>query len=272
MRKVFFVFALFLTAYAISAQRLPTVGILAFTAGAGMSEADAAEAARQVTEELSSWGAMTVYSGDRAEEGEYLVRGQVSRQNNRVVLSGTTSIAGTGRSLNNSREEASTLSAISFVSFCAQLAENIPFPNYLLGTWRSTIDMIDGPVSCVLEFRSDRTIRVVQYDTWEHNGTNILKYQGIGTGTYTYAGYLRRTVTVNGRNLQSDATVGVNLNLEDTLPKYASLNEGNLRLLFDEGRVNFELVSGNLPCGDNYTGPSVYPNENIFYTRFRKIQ
>jgi hypothetical protein len=161
---------------------------------------------------------------------------------------------------------------MSYESFCAKVAENIPFPNYLLGKWRSTIDMSDGPVTCILEFLSDRTIKVEQYDTWEHNGTNSLKYQAIGTGTYTYAGYLRRNVTIGGRTIQTDATVGINMSLEDALPKYEVIGVGGLRVLFNESKSSFEFVSGALPCGDNFTGPSIYPNKAVYYSRFNKIQ
>jgi hypothetical protein len=267
-----FVFIFFISAFSVWAQRLSTVGIIPFEAGAGANPADAAEATRQVIAELDSWGSMTVLSGNDARNAEYLVRGQVSRQNNRLILTAATSLGSTGRLLNNSREEAAAMNAISFVSFCAQIAENVPFPNYLLGRWRSTLNTSDGPVTCIMEFRSDRTVNVIQYDTWEHKGTNSLKYQGIGSGTYTYAGYLRRTVTLSGRQIQSDATVGINLALEDALPKYEKINSAGLRVLFDESKNSFELVSGSLPCGENYGGTSVYPSQNVFYTSFIKIQ
>ena len=276
MKKAVFVSILFVTALLAFAQgtpRLSTVGILPFeTSGAGLSAGDAAEATRLVTAELSSWGLITILPADQARSGEYLVQGQISRQNNQIVLTAATSETRSGRTLNTSKEQAPALGAVSMDSFCAQIAENIPFPNYLLGKWRSTIDMIDGPVTCIMEFRSDRTVRVEQYDTWEHNGTNSLKYQGIGTGTYTYAGYLRRTVTVGDRQIQADATVSINLTLEDALPKYTSVSSGGLRVLFNDSKSAFELAAGAIPCGDNYSGPSVYPNESVFYTKFTKIQ
>jgi hypothetical protein len=272
MKKTVFIFILFISSLSVWAQRLSTVGIMPFEAGAGANPAEAAEATRQVIAELVSWGSMTVLSGNDAGSGEYVVRGQVSRQNNRLILTAATSLASTGRLLNNSREEAAAMNAVSFVSFCAQVTENIPFPNYLLGRWRSTINTGDGPVTCIMEFRSDRTINVIQYDTWEHKGTNALKYQGIGSGTYTYAGYLWRAVTISGRQIQSDATVGINLTLEDALPKYEKINAGALRVLFDDSKNSFELVSGSLPCGENYGGTSVYPGQNVFYTSFTKIQ
>ena len=262
---IFLVFTL--SAYG---QRLATVGILPFEAS-GVSAGEAAEATRLVIAEMSSWGIMTVLTGDEAEKGEYLVRGQVSRQNNRIVFSAATVLRSSGRTLNNSKEEGSSVGGVAITAFCAQVAENIPFPNYMLGKWRSTIDMLDGPVTCILEFRSDRTVRVEQYDTWEHNGTDILKYQAIGSGTYSYAGYLRRTVTIGGRTIEADATVGVNLNLEDALPKYVKIEQGGLRVLFNEAKTYFELVSGSLPCGDNFTGPSVYPSNRVFYTKFTKL-
>ena len=274
-RAVFFLFisTLFISAFPVYAQRLSTVGILPFEAsGGGVSPADAAEVTRLVVAELSSWEIMTILSGEQANSAEYLVRGQIARQNNQIVLSAATSLASSGRTLNNSRAEGASLGAISMETFCAQIAENVPFPNYMLGVWQSTINMPDGPINCILEFRSDRTVNVRQYDTWEHNGTDSLKYQAIGNGTYTYAGYRRRTVTVSGRTIQADATVGVNLSLEDALTKYETVSEAGLRVLFNEARSSFELVSGALPCGDNFTGPSIYPSQEVFYTRFTKIQ
>ena len=166
------------------------------------------------------------------------------------------------------------MNAVSFEDFCGSIAENIPLPNYLLGKWRSSLTTSDGPVTCILEFKTGGVVSVLQYDTWEHRGTNSLKYQGIGSGTYTYAGYaVPRTVTVGGRQIQSNATVGINLELEDALPKYEKLNIAGLRVLFDDdSKSSFQLVYGNLPCGDNYAGTSVYPTKDVFYTRFTKIQ
>ena len=273
MKRAIFCFLLCLPAISAFSQRFSTVGILPFTVSAGgVNAADAAEATRQVIAELNSWGMLTVVTGENAGSAEYVVRGQISRQNNQIILRADTVLGSTGRTLNSSREQAATLGAISFVSFCAQIAENVPFPNYLLGRWRSTIDMPDGPVTCVMEFSSNRTVKVIQYDTWEHNGTNSLKYQAIGNGTYTYAGYLRRNVTVGGRTIQADATVGINLNLEDALPKYVKVDERGLRVLFDDSKSSFELTSGGFPCGDNLTGPSIYPSQRVYYTRFIKIQ
>lgn len=262
-----------MTSLYVYSQRLSTVGILPFEpTGSGVGPAEAAEATRMIIAELSSWGTMTVLSGAEAGNGEYLVRGQVSRQNNQIVLSAATLEGRTGRLLNNSKEQASSLEAISAESFCEQITENVPYPNYLLGTWQSTINMIDGPVICIMEFRSDRTVQVRQYDTWEHNGTNSLKYQAIGKGTYTYAGYRQRTVVIGGRELQVDATIGVNLTLEDALPKYTSVGRNGIRALFDDSKTNLELLSAGLPCGDNFSGPSVYPGETVAYTKFSKIQ
>ena len=276
MRKTNFILILLLAAVPVFSQtqvRLATLGILRFTvSGAGVSEADAAEVTRLVTNELTSWGTITILTGDRAKEGEYTVSGQVSRQNNQFVISAVTTEARTGKALSNSREQAPALDSISIVSLCTKIAENVPFPNYLLGKWRSTINMADGPVVCILEFSSNRTVKVQQFDTWEHNGPNILKYQGIGTGTYSYAGYLRRTLNIDRREIQADATVGVNLKLEDSLPKYKTVSAGGLRVLFDDSKNSFEIVYGGIPCGDNLSGASVYPSANVYYTRFVKIQ
>ena len=271
----FFFFLLTFSAFAqsVPSTRLPMVGVMPFEAsGAGVTAADAAEATRLIINELVSWELMNVVSGGDAGNAEYLVRGQISRQNNRIVLSATTTLVSSGRNLNSSREEGTQLSAISMESFCAKITENVPIPNFLLGKWQSTINMVDGPITCIIEFLSNRTVQVQQYDTWEHNGTDSLKYQGFGTGTYTYAGYRRRTVNVGGRNIYSDATVGVSLTLEDALSLYESVNVTGLRVLFNDSRTSFEFVSGALPCGQNKSGPSVYSSENVFYTTFSKIQ
>ena len=272
MKLKAFVLFLFIT-FPVFAQRISTVGILPFeVSGDGVSPADATEAARQVAAEFRSWGALTVLTGVEADGAEYLVRGQISRHNNRIVLDATTSLRGSGRVLNTSKEEAASLNAISFVSFCAQIAENIPFPNYLLGKWRSSIDMPDGPITCIMEFRPDLTIQVEQYDTWEHSGTDSLKYQGIGAGNYTYTGYYRRTVNVGGRQVTTDATVGIVLTLEDALSIYTTIDVGGVRVLYNDSKSSFDFVSGALPCGENHSGPSIYPSENVFYASFVKIQ
>ena len=270
MKKMIFFVIFSMAAFSAFAQRLATVGILPFEAGAGANANEAAEATRLVVAELVSWDLMTVLSGGEAQGGEYIVKGQISRQNNIVILTATTSLA-SGRALNNSREEGAQLGAVSMESFCAQIAENVPLPNYLLGKWQSTINMIDGPVTCIMEFRSDRTVNVQQFDTWEHTGVESLKYQGIGAGTYTYAPYRRRTVNVGGRSVQADATVGINLALEDALPSYEAISLTGMRVLYNDSRSSFELVSGGIPCGDNRGGSSVYASENVFYTRFTKI-
>ena len=272
MKLKILVFFLFIT-FPVFAQRLSTVGVLPFeVSGEGVSQVDAVEATRRVVAELRSWGALIVLTGEETDGAEYLVRGQVSRQNNQIVLDAATSLRGFGRVLNNSKEAAASMGALSFVSFCVQIAENIPFPNYLLGKWRSTIDMPEGPITCIMEFRDDRTILVEQYDTWEHSGTDSLKYQGFGSGNYTYTGYYRRMINVSGRQVTADATVGIALTLEDALTKYTSVNVGGVRVLYDDSKNSFELVSGALPCGENYSGPSIYPDENVFYTSFVKIR
>jgi len=282
MKKLFLINIIFIAALPVFAQKIYTVGILPFEVlGNGVSTEDAEEATRLVIAELSPCKTLTIVSGDQAKSSDYLVRGQIMKlspmlstgQNSQIVLSALTQQVSSGRTLNTSKEQGASLSAISMFSFCAQLTDSIPYPNYLLGKWRSTIDMIDGPVTCIMEFRSDRTVRIDQYETWEHNGTDSLKFQAIGTGTYTYAGYhLPRSVTVKGQRIQTQAVMGINLTLEDALPKYNKVSASGLRIAFDDSKNNFELVNGGMPCGDNYTGPSVYPSASVFYTKFSKTQ
>ena len=273
MRKTILVFIFFITALSGFAQRIFTVGVLPFEAsGEGVYPGDAAEAARLIQTELSPITTLTILPAEQAANGDYLIKGQLTLRNNQIVLSATITQASTGRTLNTVREQGSSLSAISMFSICAQLTDYIPYPGDFLGKWQSTIDTNDGPVTCIMVFRSDRKAEVEQYDTWEHNGTNSLKYQAIGSGTYTYAGYRRRNVTSGGTTALSDAVASINLKLEDALPKYITVAAGGLRILFDESHSSFEFVYGGLPCGDNHSGPSVYPGERVFYTRFSKIQ
>jgi len=272
-KKTALIFALFIFAFPVFSQGIPTMGILPFTAGTGATAADAEEVTRRVIAELSPVTTLSFLTGAQAENADYLIRGQIVRQNNQFIVTATTSETSTGRVLNNAREQAATVAAIPMFSFCAQATDNVGIPNYLLGRWRSTIDMIDGPVTCILEFRPNRVVYVQQYETWEHNGTDSLKYQAIGTGTYTFTAYhLRRTVTVGGRSIQTQAGLNIELTLEDALPRFESINVSGLRLVFDESRNSFELVNAGLPCGDNFSGPSVYPSATVYYTRFTKIQ
>ncbi|MCL2129951.1 MAG: hypothetical protein FWH35_06315 [Treponema sp.] len=276
MRNKIFILLYMISSLAVFAQvtvRIPTVGILPFeTSGTGVNAGEAGEATRLVVSELASWGFMTILEGSQAESAEYIIKGQITRQNNQVILSAVTSESRTGRNLNNSTERGASLSAISIESFCTSLTENVPFPNYLAGKWQSTINMTDGPVTCIMEFLSNRTVKVEQYDTWEHDGTNSLKYQAIGEGSYSYAGYRRRTVNISGREILADATIGINLSLEDALPKYTAISRSGIRVLFDESKNSFELVNSGFPCGDNNGGASVYSSASVAYTRFTKIR
>ena len=229
-------------------------------------------ATTRVTEELNSWRLMNLFTGERAGNADYLIRGSVSRLGDQIVLTATTIQRSTGRVLNTSRQAGTAINTLMVESFCEQLASYIPIPNFLLGTWQTTINLVDGPVLCIMEFLDDRTVRVHRFDTWEHNGTNSLVYHGIGSGTYTYLGYRRRNVDLGGQQVIADATIGINLRLEDALPEYISVNISGLRVLFDDARNNFEITYGAIPFGNNFSGPSVYPGERLFYTSFTKIQ
>jgi TolB-like protein len=272
MKNPLFILFLFIFTLPVFAQRLVTVGVVPFeTSGDDLAAGFAADVTRQVIAELMSYGTINVLSEDQAVNADYVVRGQVARQDTQIVLSATTSEGRSGRVLNTSRAQGLNLAVISIASFCAQIVEHISLPNYLLGRWRSTIDTIDGPLTSILEFHADRTVWVEQYDTWEHHGTNSLRYQAIGTGSYTYAGYVRRTVNIGNREIRTDATVSISLNLEDALPRFSYINARGLRVLFNDDRSSFELVYGDLPCGENHSGTSVFPTRHVSYTRFTKI-
>jgi hypothetical protein len=275
MKKIVLMWLFWGIAAGVFGQRLSTVGIPPFEAAQGVNGADAANLTRQVIDELSSWGTLNIVEGAAAESAEYIVRGKLVRQGALFVLSAVT--LRSGRTLNESKEQAAAVSGISVFSFCAQVVENVPYPNYLLGKWRSNISTPEGPVVCVMEFRSDRTVRVEQYDTWEHRQNHALKYEGYGSGTYAYAGYLRRTMNIrdgrgNTRQSPVDATVSLNLKLEETLPEQTTVNLSGLRVLFNDSKTAFELLNAGLPCGRNYDGPSVYPSDVIAFVQFTKIQ
>jgi len=253
------------------AQRIPVVGIMPFTTeNRTITPEDAANVTRLVIEELTSWGMNIVSGGNGAE---YIVQGTLSRQGSAFVLTGQTIEAKSEKMLNESKEQASALKDISIFTFCTKIIEMVPFPNYLLGKWQSSLNMPDGPVVCIIEFKSNRTITVERYDTWEHRQRNSLRYEGYGTGNYSYAGYYnRRTMTVNSQTIRIDASANIYLKLEETLPEQTNVSQSRLGLLFSEDKNSFEIIGGALPCGRNYDGNAVYPSATIGFTRFTKIR
>jgi TolB-like protein len=269
-KLLFFLFFI-ISLSTVFAQRIPSVGILPFEiSGTGVTAADAQNLGERVISELNSWGTLRVVQGETG--AEFIIRGTLSRQGNNFILSASTTDAGTGRVLNEYNEQSRILSDISVSAFCAKAVEMVPLPNYLLGTWQSVIALSDGPVVCIIEFRSDRTVRVERYDTWEHRQRNVLRYEGFGTGTYTYTGFANRIINVGGRQVRIDANININLTLEETLPDQSSVNQTGLSLVFNSGRTAFEIVNGILPCGRNFDGPSVYHSDVLGFTQFTKIR
>jgi len=271
MKKNILVFFLFiLLIYPVFAQRLPVVGVMMFEAGSGVSGMDAADVTNNVISELSSWGTINVVYG--AAGADYIIRGSLVRQSGSFLLSGLTVNTQSEEVLNTFREQANIISDISIFSFCLKAVERVPFPNYLLGTWQATLNMPDGPIVCIMEFRSDRTVRVERYDTWEHRRNNALRYEGYGSGTYSYVGYANRLINVNSQQVRIDATISLNLTLEETLPDQTSVNQSGLSLVFNSDRNTFNFVNGSLPCGTNHDGPSVYPSASLGFVSFTKIR
>jgi TolB-like protein len=273
MKRAFlFVFLIIFALGAVFAQRVPAIAIMPLEATGGRVTTDeASRITEQVVSELKSWGSLNVL---QAEAGaEYVVRGTLSRVGNNFVLEADTLDARSNKKLNGSKEQAASLAELSIFSFCSNVVQSVPLPNYLLGTWQSTINMPDGPVVCIIEFKSDRTARVERYDTWEHKKNNSLRYEGYGTGNYSYAGYfVRRTMTVNSQQILIDAMTNFNLTLEETLPEQTSVSQSRLGIQFNAGRNAFEIIGGSLPCGRNYDGAAVYPSAYIGFTSFTKIR
>ena len=263
-------FLLFFSLSFVFAQNMPAVGILPFeTTSGGVTSADAINLTNRVIEEFNSWGTLNVIQGETG--AGFIIRGTLSRQGNNFVLAATTSDS-SGRILNEYNEQARALNDISIPMFCAKAAERVPLPNYLLGTWQALITMPDGPVVCIIEFRADRTIRVERYDTWEHRQGNALRYEGFGTGTYTYTGFANRVITVNAQQVRVNAVVNINLTLEETLPDQTEVSQRGLNLAFNGDRSAFEIVNGLLPCGRNFDGPAVYHSAVLGFSQFRKIR
>lgn len=272
MRKFSLILLYFVAVANIAfAQRFPVVGIIPIeAAGTGVTSEQAEEFTSQVIAELNSWGTLTVVDGENAE---FVVRSTLSRQGNNFVLSAETIETRTGRRLSTTTEQAASLNDISVFAFSTGIIEGVPVPNYLIGTWQSIINMRDGPLVSIIEFRADRTVRVERYDTWEHRQGNSLRYEGFGTGTYSYAGFFSpRTMTINNQPVQIDAMLNIHLRLEETLPEQAVISRNRLGIIFNSDKTSFELVGGHLPCGRNYDGPSVHPSAVIGFTHFTRIR
>ncbi|MDR2403308.1 MAG: hypothetical protein LBD78_04700 [Spirochaetaceae bacterium] len=273
------VFVLFvLSAGTAFAQRVSSIAVFPFEAPeGGFTPAELAAVTGQVLAELRSWGTLTIVEGGSAD---YQVRGQLSKTDKGVALSAITVDGKTERTLNSSREQAADLNALGgrIFSFCAQVVEQVPFPNYLLGKWRSVITLEDGILTCLVEFKSDRTVIFEQFDSYEHRNGSALKYQGFGRGSYAYTGHVRRTLALKDakgvvyREAPIDGSVSFTVSLEDTLPKFTAINQNRISLFFNEDKSSFELVSAGLVCGDNYDGPRIYPQSVIAYRDFTKIQ
>jgi len=270
-----YLFVILILTFALSAafaQRVPVLAVMPIEAtNRGVTPDEAANLTRQIIAELTSWGTLNIVQVEAGSD--YIIKGTVSQLANNIVLSAVTIETRSGKTLGETKEQAGAVKDIQIFTFCARAVDKVPLPNYLLGTWQSTLNMPDGPVVCIIEFKSDRTAVVERYDTWEHKQRNALRYEGYGKGTYSYAGYFaRRSMTVNSQQVQIDATASINLTLEETLPEQTAVNIGRLGIVFNSNRSAFEIAGGSLPCGRNYDGPSVYPSEYLGFTQFVKIR
>jgi len=270
-RHFLFFLLVFISLSAVYAQRAPVVGVTVFdAAGNGVTAAEAGNIFNKVVSELRSWGTLNVVQDSAA--AEYVIQGTLSRTDGNFVLSAATSNVKTKQVLNEYSERGRALNDISITTLCAKAVEKVPLPNYLLGTWQSTINMPDGPVVCIMEFKSDRSVRVERYDTWEHRQDNALRYEGYGKGDYSYVGYANRLINVNSKQIRIDAAIGVNLALEETLPEQTNVNIRGISVVFNAEKTAFEIVNGSLLCGRNFDGPAVYSAAVIGFSHFTKIR
>ena len=271
---------LFLFPGRIFSQNLSSIVVFVFeVSGAGLKPEDGESITRRCIDEIASWGTVTVLDEGQAGSADYVVRGKLSRDRNTLSLSAVTLDGRTEKNLASAKEQASSLEELNgkLFDFCVQMVQPVPFPNYLLGKWEASIPVNGGPLLCRLEFKSNRMVVVERYDTYEYQPGSVLKYEGYGTGSYTYIGRVRRTMAFRDsrgnvyRESPVDASLSISLTLKDTLPGYTPFDSTRLYLVFNEGKTNFELVSSGLPCGQNNGGASVYPQKNMAYTKFVKI-
>jgi hypothetical protein len=280
MKSMLFALILLCIGLPVFSQKIPRVLIFPFERPVrGVSARNEALIRKQITEEISSWGTIAVLEQKEAKTADFYVRGKIILEDNLAALTGTTYDAKTDRPLNSYREQAATLNALKgrIFSFCSRMMEAIPFPNLLLGKWMSIITIGSGSLVCILEFKPDRTISIERYDTGEYRLGNALIYQGLGTGIYAYNSQARRMMTIKSslgtiRESPVDGSLTFSLTMEDSLPAYNFLETARLRLLFGTGNGSFELLNDGLPCGFNFDGPLVYPDQKIVYTHFTRVQ
>jgi hypothetical protein len=266
MKKVLFTGIFLLVSMTVFSQAVPAmsrVAVLPFeAAGAGVSTEDAVSMGEQLAAELRSWGTLNLVNDP--QQAQYVIRGQLERTNNQFAVSATAYYA--NRELNGAREQAATLADLSshIYLFAARITENIPLPNYLLGKWQAVLNLDDGPLTCILEFKADRTIVVEQFDTWEKRGENSLRYQGFGTGDYAYWSHDRRTV--QGKPV--DGLISVIFRLEDSLTRYTPASYIRVNYSFNSDKSAFELVDSGFRCGQDFSSSS---GGTAAYISFTKI-
>ncbi len=258
---------LFLFSGGVFSQDLSSLAVFVFEVSdnSALKAEDGEALTRRCIDEIISWGALIMLDESQAENADYVIRGTLSQTRNRITLSAETFNGKTEQSLASVKTEASSMEELyeKLFDFCINITQPIPFPNYLVGIWETSIPVEGSPLLCRLEFKSDRTVIIQRYDTYEYHSASVLKYEGYGRGNYTYFSRIQQGSTVN-------ALLGISFTLEDALPAYTSFSGSRMSLVFDEGRTSFILSGAGLPCGENNGGTSVYPQKNMFYTHFVK--
>jgi outer membrane protein assembly factor BamB len=201
---------------------------------------------------------------------EYIVRGRMIKEGNRITVYADTLEVSSGKVLSSIQEQAPSADAIQIYSLCVKAMERVPYPNYMIGKWQSNVSLGDASLVCIIEFKSDRSIVVERFDTYESRNDNSLLYYASGTGSYWFGGHIRRVTQFRDREgrvykeAPVDGSFNLTLNLDNALPNYASIKQERLYLAFGDGRNSFELPVAGLLCGDT-------PSGIMSYTRFSKI-
>ncbi|MDR1445882.1 MAG: PQQ-like beta-propeller repeat protein [Treponema sp.] len=278
------------------AQRLSTVAVLPFDAEAGVSPYDASSVSRQFSSELTALEMANVLNSETtgsviadldikandwkdvrkvrdigsALKTEYIIRGRMIKEGNQISIYADTLEVSSGKVLSSVKEQAPSAGAIQIYSLCVKTMERVPYPNYMIGKWQSNVSLGDASLVCIIEFKSDRSIVVERFDTYESRNDNSLLYYASGTGSYWFGGHIRRITQFRDRNGEVyreapvDGSFNLTLNLDNALPNYASIKQERLYLIFGDGRNSFELPAAGLLCGDT-------PSGVMSYTRFSKI-
>jgi TolB-like protein len=241
MKKIVTCAVMLMAVAGVFAQQLPTVAVATFDTTGGITADEAAVVTELFMAELVSKGTVNVVDRGnfdkiitemefqtkdwsdsrktaqlgRALNAQYIIRGQLMKMGD-IYWTATMIDINTAQVLFSAREQMSDLGQIwsKLPGFCAQMLAKMPAPNYFVGRWRSSYYNL----ICILEFKTDGSIVVSQYDAQENNS----RQRGSGTGNYSLG----------------DNTVRINLTLNGVASRFNVIN-GTTPYRFDSSKNGF---------------------------------